>query len=80
MTYKINPKWQTTTMGYPIDPSIMDIRFSPNQGSNYTSHFKTVQGVGVIRYGFDYIFNNHMYLGVAFETKFGFNDINAAAY
>lgn len=82
MTYKITPpNGQTTTMGYPIDPSIGGYPgFSPNQGSNYTSYFKTVQGVGVIRYGFDYIFNNHMYLGVAFETKFGFNDINAAAY
>jgi hypothetical protein len=34
----------------------------------------------VIKYGFDYIFSNNMYLGVALEMKAGLNDINAKAY
>ena len=61
-----------TSYGYPA--------YSPNQSDNYKSFFKTVQGVGVIRYGFDYIFNNNMFLGIAIETKFGLNDINANTY
>lgn len=67
--------------GYPIPASLGGYpAYAPNPTDNYTSYYKKVQGVGVLRYGFDYIFNNHMYLGVALETKFGFNDINASAY
>ncbi len=72
--------------GYPIPYSINgttiggDKDYSPNQSSNYKSYFKTIQGVGVLKFGFDYIFNNNMYLGIAMETKFGLNDINATAY
>lgn len=82
MTYKITPpNGNTTTFGYPIDPSIGGYSaYWPNQSSDYKSYFKTVQGVGVLRYGFDYIFNNNMFLGVALETKFGLNDINASPY
>lgn len=60
------------TYGYPD--------YSPNQSDNYKSYFKTIQGVGVLKYGFDYVFNNNMYLGIALETKFGLNDINAKEY
>lgn len=82
MNYKITPpNGTTTTVGYPIDPSIGGYpSYYPNSSNNYKSYFKTIQGVGVLRYGFDYIFNNNMYLGVALETKFGLNDINAAPY
>ncbi len=82
MTYKITPPGGTAVqVGYPIDPGIGGYpAYTPNGSDNYKSYFKTIQGVGVLRYGFDYIFNNHMYLGVAFEGKFGLNDINAKAF
>lgn len=82
MTYKVTPPGGTATqIGYPVDPSIGGYpAYSPNQSSDYKSYFKTIQGVGVLRYGFDYIFNNHMYMGVALEAKFGLNDINAKSY
>jgi hypothetical protein len=62
----------STGYGYPS--------YTPNQSDNYKSYFKTIQGVGVIRFGFDYLFKNNMFLGIAMETKFGLNDINASAY
>ncbi len=83
MNYKITNTTTgvTTPFGYPIEPSLGGYpAYSPNQSNNYKSYFKTVQGVGVLRFGFDYIFNNHMYLGVALEAKAGLNDINASAY
>ncbi len=82
MTYKItNVSGTTTTVGYPIDPGIGGYpSYLPNQSDNYKSYFKTIQGVAVVRFGFDYIFNNNMFLGFALETKFGLNDINASSY
>ncbi|HOY40247.1 MAG TPA: hypothetical protein PLX60_00210 [Chitinophagales bacterium] len=82
MTYKITPVGgNPTTVGYPIDPTIGGYpSYTSNQSDNYKSYFKTIQGVGVIRFGFDYLFNNNMFLGIAMETKFGLNDINASAY
>lgn len=82
MTYKItNVSGTTTTVGYPIDPAIGGFpSYTPNQSDNYKSYFKTIQGVGVIKFGFDYIFKNNMFIGFALETKFGLNDINASAY
>ncbi|MBK9330123.1 MAG: hypothetical protein IPM95_12675 [Sphingobacteriales bacterium] len=82
MTYKItNTSGTATPFGYPIEPSLGGYpAYSPNQSNNYKSFFQTVQGVGVLRFGFDYIFNNNMFLGVAFEGKAGLNDINAKAY
>ncbi len=82
MTYKITPVGGVATpVAYPIDPTIGGYpAYAPNYSDNYKSYFKTIQGVGVIRYGFDYIFNNNMFLGIAIETKFGLNDLNAAAY
>ena len=67
--------------GYPIPTSVGGFpSYSPNQSDNYKSYFKTIQGVGVLRFGFDYIFNNNMFIGIALETKFGLNDINASSY
>ena len=67
--------------GYPIAASHGGYpSYSPNQSSNYKSFFKTVQGVAVVRYGFDYIFNNYMFIGVALELKAGLNDLNTSAY
>ena len=82
VSYKITPPGGTAvTVGYPIDPGIGGyVAYKPNGSNNYKSYFKTIQGVGVLKFGFDYIFNNNMYLGVAFESKFGLNDINATAY
>lgn len=82
MKYTITPTNGTATVvGYPIDPSIGGYPgYTPNQSDNYKEYFKKIQGVGVLKYGFDYIFNNNMYMGFALETKFGFNDINAPAY
>lgn len=82
MTYKVTPSGGTATqIDYPVDPEIGGYpTYFPNPSSDYKSYFKTMQGVGVLRYGFDYIFNNHMFIGVALETKFGLNDINATAY
>src|SRR5665647_3582785 len=82
MSYKItNSSGVTNTVGYPIDPAIGGYpAYTPNPTSNYKSYFKTVQGVFVLKYGFDYIFNNNMFMGVAFEGKAGLNDLNAAAY
>ena len=82
MKYVITPVGgNPTTVGYPIDPSIGGYpTYSPNGSNNYKAYFKGVQGVGVLRFGFDYIFNNNMFLGFAFEGKAGLNDINAKAY
>ncbi|MDB5227168.1 MAG: hypothetical protein JWN78_1361 [Bacteroidota bacterium] len=72
--------------GYPIPtptggvPGYGFAGYSPNQSNNYKSYFKTIQGVGVLKFGVDYIFNNNMYMGFAIETKFGLNDVNASAY
>ena len=92
-TVDLNNTGNIQNYGYPIGASIPNApgpispatsygypAYSPNQSDNYKSFFKTVQGVGVIRYGFDYIFNNNMFLGIAIETKFGLNDINANTY
>jgi hypothetical protein len=67
-----NPPGGQPGYGYPA--------YSPNPTSDYKSYFKSVQGVFVLKYGFDYIFNNNMYMGFAFEGKAGLNDLNAAAY
>jgi hypothetical protein len=82
MKYVITPVGgNPTTVGYPIDPSIGGYpAYSPNGSDNYKAYFKGVQGVGVLRFGFDYIFNNNMFLGFAFEGKAGLNDINAKAF
>jgi hypothetical protein len=82
MKYKItNASGNTTNMGYPIDPSIGGFpAYTPNQSNNYKEYFKMIQGVGVIKFGFDYIFNNNMYMGFALETKIGLNDINASNF
>jgi hypothetical protein len=72
--------------GYPVpappngQPGYGFSGYSPNGSDNYKSYFKTLQAVLVVKYGFDYIFNNNMYIGVALETKFGLNDINAKPY
>lgn len=80
-TVDVNNAGNIVNYGYPIPPAIGGYPdYGPNQSDNYKSYFKTIQGVGVLRYGFDYIFNNNMFLGVALETKFGFNDINASAF
>ncbi len=82
MNYSITPPGgATVNMPYPIDPVIGGYSaYAPNYSGSYKSYFKTIQGVGVLRYGFDYIFNNNMFLGIAIETKFGLNDINANSY
>ncbi len=83
MKYKITTKGTTTanTMPYPIPASLGGYPgYEPNNSDNYKSFFKTVQGVGVLKFGFDYTFTNNLFLGFAVETKFGFNDINADAY
>lgn len=79
--YITNPGGTRTQMPYPIDPAIGGYSaYSPNSGSNYNSYFQKMQGVGVIKFGFDYIFDKNVYLGFAFEAKAGLNDINAKAY
>ena len=92
ITYKVdlNNTGDIKNYGYPIPANIgaplpngaiygyKD--YSPNQSDNYKSYFKAIQGVGVIKFGFDYIFKNNMFIGFALETKFGLNDINASAY
>jgi hypothetical protein len=82
MTYKITPPGGTAiTEPYPIDPAIGGYSaYQPNGSDNYKSYFKTLQGVAVLRYGFDYIFSNNLFIGIALETKFGLNDINAKSY
>lgn len=67
--------------GYPIPPALGGYpAYTPNPSNNYKNYFNTVQGVGLLRFGFDYIFNNNMFLGFAIEGKAGLNDINAKAY
>jgi len=79
--YITNPGGTRTQMPYPIDPSIGGYPgYTPNSSTNYTSYFQRMQGVGVIRFGFDYVFDKNVYIGVAFEAKAGLNDINAKAY
>lgn len=82
MTYKIRPVGgQTTTVGYPIDPAIGGFpAYTPNPTNDYKSYFQTLQGVGVIKYGFDYVSAKNVYVGLALELKAGLNDINAKAY
>lgn len=77
-TVDVNNAGNLVDYGYPIPPAIGGYPdYAPNQSNNYKSYYKTIQGVGVIRFGFDHIFKNNLFLGVAMETKFGFNDINA---
>lgn len=82
MNYKItSANGVTQDVGYPINPALGGYpAYTPNPSNNYKSYFKTIQGVGVLKLGFDYIFNNNMYMGFALETKFGLNDVNAKAY
>lgn len=82
MKYNITPVGGTSTsVGYPINPGIGGYPdYASNPSNNYKTYFKGVQGVGVMRLGFDYIFNNNMFLGIALEMKAGLNDINAKAY
>ncbi|MBP6659499.1 MAG: hypothetical protein KA174_02400 [Chitinophagales bacterium] len=83
MDYKIdlNNSGNIVNYGYPIPPALGGYgQYEPNTSTDYKSYFKPVQGVGVIRYGFDYVFKNNMFFGVAFEVKVGMNDINAKAY
>lgn len=83
MTYKIDKdnSGNIVNYGYPIPAAYGGYgAYEPNPTSDYKSYFKPIQGVGVIRYGFDYVFSNNMFIGVAFETKIGLNDINAKAY
>lgn len=82
MKYKITPVGgKPTDVGYPILPSLGGYAdYAPNPSNNYKTYFKGVQGVAVMRLGFDYIFNNNMFMGFALEMKAGLNDINAKAY
>lgn len=80
-TVDVNNTGNVQNYGYPIPAGIGGYPgYSPNPSNNYKTYFKSVQGVGVLRFGFDYIFNNNMFLGIAFEGKAGLNDINANAY
>lgn len=47
---------------------------------NYDKYFKQFQACLAFKYGFDYIFKNNMYLGLAMHVKTGLNDINASDY
>ncbi len=82
MSYKITPQGGSTVqVPYPINSVDGGFSaYSPNGSNNYKSYFKTIQGVAVLRYGFDYIFSNNIFIGIALETKFGLNDINAESY
>ena len=82
MKYNITPVGGTSTsVGYPINPALGGYAdYTSNPSNNYKTYFKGVQGVAVMRLGFDYIFNNNMFLGIALEMKAGLNDINAKSY
>ena len=83
MSYLVdkNDAGQLYNYGYPLSQIYGGYgAYEPNPTTDYRSYFKPIQGVGVIRYGFDYVFKNNMFFGVAFEVKVGLNDINAKAY
>lgn len=81
--YKVDYKNTGTIKdyGYPIAASLGGYAgYSPNPTDDYKSFYNKIQGVGVIKYGFDYVFSKNAYIGFAIETKIGFNDINSKAY